>query len=267
MSKKVTIKDVAEVAGVCKATVSYVLNNREDQSISEATKKKVWQVVNMLNYRPNSFAQNMRASQEKRIVAIVFPQNPTLLEKLSYFDFLETAITVFRENNYEILLLNDNAERINTADAIVAYGLTREEFFALGDCNLIPLISIDCPINDSLFFEVSYDYQHLKELADAYFAGKAYSYVELTPRDKNMALSIQEVFSDVIFIDRLSDIKALSTKNILVIKNTLQEVISETLDCSVFNPFQSSLNKADQVVRCIKLALEHKPCSQHIFKI
>ena len=51
MNKKVTIKDVAEAAGVCKATVSYVLNDRKDQKISEETKKKVWQVVNMLGYR------------------------------------------------------------------------------------------------------------------------------------------------------------------------------------------------------------------------
>ena len=62
MNKKVTIKDVAEAAGVCKATVSYVLNDRKDQKISEETKKKVWQVVNMLGYRPNAFAQNMRTA-------------------------------------------------------------------------------------------------------------------------------------------------------------------------------------------------------------
>lgn len=87
MDNKVTIKDVAEKAGVSKATVSYVLNNREDQSISEATKKKIWQVVNMLNYRPNSFAQNMRVNQEKKMIAIFFPSHLTTLENFHILIF------------------------------------------------------------------------------------------------------------------------------------------------------------------------------------
>ena len=75
MNKKVTIKDVAEAAGVCKATVSYVLNDRKDQKISEETKKKVWQVVNMLGYRPNAFAQNMRTAVARQMFGVYLPSD------------------------------------------------------------------------------------------------------------------------------------------------------------------------------------------------
>lgn len=41
--KKITNKDVAKFAGVSVATVSYVMNGRTDQRISESTRKKVLQ--------------------------------------------------------------------------------------------------------------------------------------------------------------------------------------------------------------------------------
>lgn len=266
MDKKVTIKDVAMAAGVSKATVSYVLNNREDQSISEATKKKVWQVVNMLNYRPNSFAQNMRVSQEKKIIAVFFPNHPTILEKLSYFDILEELKQEFRDSNYEILLLNNTTERVNTADAIIACGLTKQEFFALGDCNLIPLISINCKVDDPLFFEVSYDFQKLKEVADTHFS-TPYTFVDITPRDKNIQNTIKSIFPDALFVDCLSELLNISVQNILVTRKSLQALLSEKYSCDIYCPEYLQSAKAIQVVQCIKLALEHKPCSQHIFKI
>ncbi|MDE6185743.1 MAG: LacI family DNA-binding transcriptional regulator, partial [Lachnospiraceae bacterium] len=57
MDRKVTIKDVAREAGVSVATVSYVVNQRTDLRISDATRKKVLQVINLLNYTPNQAAK------------------------------------------------------------------------------------------------------------------------------------------------------------------------------------------------------------------
>ena len=59
MEKKVTVKDVAREAGVSVATVSYIMNNRTDQKISDATRKKVLQIANLLNYTPSSVAKSL----------------------------------------------------------------------------------------------------------------------------------------------------------------------------------------------------------------
>lgn len=53
MEKRVTIHDIAKEAGVSVATVSYVINNKQGQTISEETKNKIWHVINMLNYKPS----------------------------------------------------------------------------------------------------------------------------------------------------------------------------------------------------------------------
>ena len=49
--KQITIKDIARMAGVSIATVSYVLNNKEGKNISDETRLKVIQVTNFFNYK------------------------------------------------------------------------------------------------------------------------------------------------------------------------------------------------------------------------
>ena len=55
--RRITISDVANAAGVSKATVSYVLNNRRHGvRISQNTERKVLEVCRTLNYRPAAAA-------------------------------------------------------------------------------------------------------------------------------------------------------------------------------------------------------------------
>ena len=50
MTKKTTIKDVAERLGVSSSTVSFVLNDK-DQGISEDVRTKVIETAILMNYR------------------------------------------------------------------------------------------------------------------------------------------------------------------------------------------------------------------------
>ena len=51
MRNIVTIKDIAEQVGVSSATVSRVLNYDETLSVSDETKKKIFETAETLNYK------------------------------------------------------------------------------------------------------------------------------------------------------------------------------------------------------------------------
>lgn len=66
--KQVTIKDIAELAGVAKSTVSRYLNGG---SVGKATREKLDRVIRDTNYEPNQFAQSLKSKQTKMIGVIV----------------------------------------------------------------------------------------------------------------------------------------------------------------------------------------------------
>lgn len=70
MKKKVSIKDVAEKAGVSVTTVSRVIN-KKPYPVSDKLRKKVEHAVKKLNYIPNKVAQNLRTSKTNLIGLII----------------------------------------------------------------------------------------------------------------------------------------------------------------------------------------------------
>jgi len=68
--RRVSMRDVAEQAGVSVATVSMVLNHND--RISRATHIKVRRVIDRLGYRPNRLAQSL-SGRHTRLLAILLP--------------------------------------------------------------------------------------------------------------------------------------------------------------------------------------------------
>ena len=65
--KRPSMKDVADLAGVSRTTVSFVLNKKPDANIPLETQEKVWMAVKDLGYRPNAVARNLRAQSTNTI--------------------------------------------------------------------------------------------------------------------------------------------------------------------------------------------------------
>ena len=159
MSQKVTIKDVAREAGVSVATVSYVVNNRTDMRISDETRKKVLQVINLLNYTPNQSAKAL-ATNRNHMIALYLSPDVSILKNAEQLHFIHFLSKFLHERNYDLIYLSDTyKDKFDHADAILCYDISSEYFRQIGDNNFAPLIALDCMINDPLFFQINSDYE------------------------------------------------------------------------------------------------------------
>ncbi|MDF3149072.1 LacI family DNA-binding transcriptional regulator [Streptomyces sp. T21Q-yed] len=80
-----TSADVARLAGVSRATVSYVLNNTSAVRISEPTRRRVHEAAKELGYVPHAAARSLRAGHSRMVLmpAPSFPVGPLYSRFLS----------------------------------------------------------------------------------------------------------------------------------------------------------------------------------------
>lgn len=98
--KRVTIKDVAQMAGVTPSTVSFVLNNTPGQTISEATRAHVLECAKKLNYRRHYLASSIRWGQSRTLAVVsMYKKN-----YLYFLDFINGVLKEADEAGYGVLI-------------------------------------------------------------------------------------------------------------------------------------------------------------------
>lgn len=101
----VTARDVARMAGVSQATVSYVLNDRPDKAISAATRERILQAVRDLGYQPSAAARALRRGTADTVLYLLpnWPVGPprwSFIDRLSLeLDRLGLSLLVRRERD------------------------------------------------------------------------------------------------------------------------------------------------------------------------
>ncbi len=96
-SNNITLKDIASLLNISISTVSKALNDSSD--ISEATKNKVLEIADSLNYKPNFYASALR-NNRSLILGVLLPD-------LTDSFFLESLNGITEEslkNDYKVMV-------------------------------------------------------------------------------------------------------------------------------------------------------------------
>lgn len=262
-SKKITNKDVAELAGVSVATVSYVINGRTDKRISEETAKRVLHAVNILCYSPNPHATAIKTNT--RDIVVRTSKGYTMLQNAEVYAFLKRFTEVCNLRDYKVTLSAEvQPQRIHSS-ACVCLGLENDEFHKLSNENFIPLIAVDALLNDPVFFQVSNDFNKIKEHAQQHF-GNDYTYVALRPNNSPLREELLSIMPNSILISNISELKNVPSGNIVITDSILQELLADKVKLNLCDILS---NKLSCILDCIEKAIDRAdvPDELHFIKI
>lgn len=115
---KVTISDVAKLAGVSTATVSHTINST--RYVSGETRDKVYRAIAELGYTPDASARSFRTGKKKTIGFIV----PDISNKF-FATMIEAVENCLSAHGYHLIIANtkENAEREETNIRLLSAGL------------------------------------------------------------------------------------------------------------------------------------------------
>ena len=99
--KPVTLKQIAESLGISITTVSKALKDYPD--VSKKTRKLVRETASQLNYRPNSFAVNLRTKESKTIGLII----PEIVHHF-FSSVIKGIISQAEKKGYLVIILQSN---------------------------------------------------------------------------------------------------------------------------------------------------------------
>ncbi|MDK2946360.1 MAG: LacI family transcriptional regulator [Geotoga sp.] len=159
---KITISDIAKMANVSKATVSYVINNKP--GVSETTRNKILQIIEEHNYIPNLVARGL-AGKKTNFIGLVIPD----ISDMFYARIIKGVEHTANKFGYSLNLFTTQAqpEREKQVISIInkgffdglilmSYFLDKKLINLLKVSN-IPLVLIDNPISDNDIYKVIID--------------------------------------------------------------------------------------------------------------
>jgi len=102
--KRVTSRDVAELAGVSRTTVSFVLNDVSTAQISEGTRQRVFEAAKRLDYRPHAAARSLATQQTHTIGLVLYQSVDRIVGDAFLTNVVRGLAEVSQQRGFRLLL-------------------------------------------------------------------------------------------------------------------------------------------------------------------
>ena len=163
---KATMQDIADLCGVSVATVSYVINNSDKEHIKHDTRIKVLEAAKKLNYAPN--INRCTSHPKSNLIGIIINWNKRNApsKKMLYYDLAIELQMQLSLLGYDTIIattkaFEEEADIISkrSLDAAFIIDIRTEEVRRVTRKYYVPIIFLDCEINDPLFCKVYPNYE------------------------------------------------------------------------------------------------------------
>lgn len=170
--RRATMADVGRLARVSATTVSFVINNRLDETISDETRKRVLAAVEELEYRPNLAAQSLRTRRTRTIgfvtdeIAVVPPAGLAIAGAHDAAHDLGNALVIAHANRDPARITEAIEELVHRqVDAIVYLVIGTGEIALPPSIHRIPTVLVN-GFNDGVSSVVPDDEQGARDATD-----------------------------------------------------------------------------------------------------
>lgn len=192
------INEIAQLAGVSRATVSRYLN---EGYVSEEKKAKIKKVIEETGYNPSSQAQMLRTKKTKLIGVIIPKLNSHAISRM-----VDGIGLILSKEGYQLLLANTqndekeelkylNTFKYNQVDGIILIGtILTKEHKKLLEAMKVPVVILGQRLSgySCIYYD---DFNAAKELTDVLLAGaKEVAYLGVTKKDEAAGHSRLEGF-------------------------------------------------------------------------
>lgn len=266
MKKKVTLRDIAEAAGVSVATVSYIINNRDDQCISEATRKKVLQIVNLYGYQINFHAKSI-SSGKTNIVGLYLGHGSFALKRADHFLLIRRLAKSLKEKGLSLRVIdNTETSRLEWCDAVICCDAEESFFKAVSEANFCPVIALDMLYDDQLFCQINSSYEKIKAIATEIFGGESYTVICHEQRNERLCKELVSTFGNIVFVESFDDINAIKAKNVVALGEMLGQYC-KSINKDALSIDMASYEKIEKLIECLEITVSRSGDVPHDIRV